>query len=304
MVIKIITKHFLLFLLMGKKWDCIAQFFISLPFINYAIRKKYIPVIDLSKTYLPLIQTEDRKENPWEYYYEQPVKQYTLEEVYQSRHVIIMADSVFKVKMPVWNKMFPTNESDLRHWNQIISSYVRLNSELERRVEAEQKKIFKKDNKILGVGIRAGLRAGSMRNESLYNNHPKRPSCEELMDIIEEKMQEWHCDCIFLSCDDREYLNKFIARFGDRACYIKRKLRHYFENDKPVPRDKLRVEFAGTTDEERMKEYIVEVYLLAQCHCLYSCKGGGATFAYFLNGGKYEKIEVYDKGMYTGLGNV
>lgn len=53
---------------------------------------------------------------------------------------------------------------------------------------------------------------------------------------------------------------------------------------------------------ERTEKYIVETYLLAQCQCLYSCIGGGAEFAFFLNGGKYDHVEVYDKGNYEGVG--
>lgn len=278
-----------------------------LPFIDYAVKKKYIPIIDFKRAYLPNLQDKDKIgiENPWEYYYEQPVKPYTLEEVYQSENVIIKVDEAYGFRKPDWNSMFPTDEKELKYWNRMIKSYIRLNSELENAVESEREKIFKANDKILGVGIRAGLRAGSMRNEALYNDHPKQPTCEELMDIAEGKMKEWNCDAMFLSCDDREYLNKFIARFGNRCCYTDRKRVHFFKNDSPVLEiAELNSEYVESTVLEKTKEYIVEVYLLAQCNCLYSCIGGGAEFAYFLNGGQYEHLEVYDKGLYGGLGEV
>lgn len=278
--------------------------FYILPFIAYAVRKKYIPVIDL-KAYLPLIQDEDRTgiENAWEYYYEQPEKQYTLEEVYQSRHVIIMVDGAFRIKMPRWNEMFPTDSKTLEYWHKVIASYIRLNDDLEKRVTAERQKICKPGQKVLGVGVRAGLRAGAMRNQALFNAHPKVPTCEEMMDLVENKMREWQCDSMFLAIDDREYFNKFIARFGNKCCYLKRRLRHYFENDRPVMNNEdAGVEYKGCSVRESTEEYIIETYLLAQCDSIYSCRGGGAAFSYFLNGGKYEHVEVYDKGMYEGLG--
>ncbi|MCM1251845.1 MAG: hypothetical protein NC321_03420 [Clostridium sp.] len=280
-----------------------STIFYMLDYINYAVKRKYIPVIDLSNSYLPMIQDANKvgKENPWEYYYEQPIKQYTLEEVYQSQNVIVLADYVFNVKKADWKHMFPADKKEYQYYSQLIRSYIKLNHELESRVKLEKKRIFTGNQRILGVGVRAGLRAGAMRNEKLYNNHPKQPSCEELMDIIEEKMKQWNCDALFLSCDDREYSNKFIARFGSCCYYINRKLNHFFENDKPVDIDKIGIEYAQTTVQEKTKEYVTEVYILAQCHCLYSCKGGGNTFAYFQNGGKYEHIEVYDKGYYSEL---
>lgn len=274
--------------------------------IDYAVKNNYIPIVDLKKNHLPLIQDEDKKglENAWEYYFEQPVKQYTLEEVYQSRHVITFIDyEVSGVKLQEWYEMIPAGEKDLKYWSRMIKSYIRLNSELKSRVEAEQKKIFK-NHKILGVGIRAELRAGAMRGGELFNDHPKQPTCEELMDIVEEKMKDWKCDALFISSDDREYLNKFISRFGDKCLYMDRKLTHHFKNGVPVTRKSdLLIEFADSTVKERTEEYVVETQLLAQCHSLYSCIGGGVAFAYFLNGGEYEHCEVYNEGLYAGLEN-
>lgn len=61
-------------------------------------------------------------------------------------------------------------------------------------------------------------------------------------------------------------------------------------------------ELKDITVRERNEEYIIETYLLAQCCSCYSCHGGGATFAYFLNGGLYEHAEFYNAGKYEGLG--
>lgn len=282
-----------------------SMIFYMLPFIEYAHKKKYIPMIDLQESNMPLIQDEDRfgLENPWEYYYEQPGKGYTMEEVYQSRNVIIMKDGAFRIKMPDWNSMFPTTDDELKRWNHIIKAYIRLNTELEERVAKERERIFKPGQKVMGVGIRAGLRAGMMRNVALYNGHPVQPTCEELIDIVADRVKEWKCDAIFLSCDDREYLDKFISYFGEICYYIERKLKHLFKDGDLVTDAAERlVELEGTTIRSRTEEYMTEVYILAECDCLYSGVGGGSEFSYFVNGGRYTHIEVYDKGLYQGLG--
>lgn len=282
-----------------------SMIFYMLPFIEYAHKKKYIPMIDLQESNMPLIQDEDRfgLENPWEYYYEQPGKGYTMEEVYQSRNVIIMKDGAFRIEMPDWNAMFPATDEELKRWHHMIRSYIRLNKELEERVEKERDRIFKPERKVMGVGIRAGLREGMLRNVALFNGHPIQPTCEELINIVAGKMKEWECDSLFISCDDREYLNKFISYFGEVCYYTERKLFHFFRDEQViVDAAERRIEVDGITTRKRGEEYALEVYLMAQCDCLYSCRGGGSEFAYFVNGGKYEHIEVYDKGLYTGLG--
>lgn len=290
-----------------------STIFYFLPYIDYAIRKNYIPIIDLKRAYLSSLQDEDKRgiENAWEYYYEQPIQKYTLEEVYQSRHVIMnevflnvnCAPLLYKVKEPEWTARFPADEQDLKYWHQIINSYIKLNKKLEERLEAEKEKIFKPGCKVLGIAVRAGLRAGAMRNEEIYNNHPKQPSCEELIDIVEKKMKEWECDYFFLSCDDREYLNQMVSYFGDKCCYFNRKRMRFFANGSPVlePHKRM-IEYEACSQREKNEEYIIEIYLLAQCNCLYSCKGGGSLFAHFVNGGRYEHIETWYNGVYAGLG--
>lgn len=274
-------------------------------YIDFAIKKGWIPVIDLRVLNMPMLQDEDKfgTENPWEYYYKQPVVDISLEEVYQSKCVLDAWYWRKKVKILKWVTMFPTDEKTLQYWNNIITSYIRLNDDLEERIALERDRIFKSDNKVLGVGVRAGLRAGAMRSEELYNGHPKQPTCEELMDIVEEKMRLWGCDCIFLSCDDREYFNKFLLRWGEKCYYVERERMRYFEDDEPILDEKKRlIEFENSTVREKNEKYIIETYLLAECNCCYSCHGGATTFAYFLNNGKYEHVEVYDGGLYEKLG--
>lgn len=276
-----------------------------LPFIEYALKKGYIPVIDLKKYYIPMMQDTQREglDNAWEYYYEQPIQKYSLDEVYESKHVILMVDEACRVRMPKWNTMFPTDEKTLKHWSSVINLYIRLNNKIQDRVNCEAKKIFSCGMKVLGVGIRAGYRAGMMRKEALYNGHPKVPDCEYFINIIEQKMKEWNCDCLFLACDDREYLNRIKAYYGEKCLFIERRLKHYFINDMPVDdTEELLAEYDGSSIKETTEEYIIETYLLAQCNSLYSCIGGGSEFAYFVNGGKYEHVEVYNEGVYLGVG--
>ncbi|MCM1251828.1 MAG: hypothetical protein NC321_03335 [Clostridium sp.] len=277
---------------------------IGLPYIDFAIKKGWIPVIDLREVRMPMLQDEDKFgiENPWEYYYKQPMDDVPVEEVYQSKCVRYAYYWGKKVKVLDWSIMFPPDEKTLKYWNNIITSYIRLNDALEDRIAVERNRIFGANRKVMGVGVRAGLGAGAMRNEKLYNGHPKQPTCEELMEIVEEKMKSWGYEYIFLSCDDREYFNKFVSRWGEKCCYVERSRLHFFENDEPVwENEKRNIEFENVTMREKNEEYIIETYLLAECNSGYLCRGGGTVFAYLLNNGKYEHVEIYDEGLYENL---
>lgn len=276
---------------------------IVLPYIDFAIKKGWVPVIDLRPVKMPLLQDDKFGiENPWEYYYKQPISDISLDEVHQSSRVIDAWYWRKKVKLPDWTDMCPTDGKTLKYWNKLITSYIRLNDDIQKRIGIESSKIFRSGQKVLGVGIRAGLRYGAVKNEGHYNGHSKVPTCEELIDIVESKMRTWKCDHIFVSCDDREYLDKFRARWGEKCYFFNRRLFHFFKDDMPVQGEKVYDEMKDITIRERNEEYIIETYLLAQCHCCYSCHGDGATFAYFLNGGQYEHAEFYNAGKYEGLG--
>lgn len=275
--------------------------FYILPYIRYALKKHYIPVIDLKNTYLPLLQDGDKKgyENAWEYYYEQPIEGYSLDDVFQSKQVIYMTEDRERIVPYVhWDSMFPTSNKQLHYWHTIINCYLRLNKTLESKINDCMNNIFPHNARIMGVSIRAGFYAGMLLEDSLFKGHPKATNCEEYIEITEAKMKEWNCSYIFLAVDDREYLEKFKDYFKDRCLYVERELIHYFENDVPVtdPRRRL-MEFEDVSIYKRNEDYIIETYLLAKCTSLYSCISGQGKLAYFVNGGRYAKLQVYDEGI-------
>ena len=276
-----------------------------LPFLKIGEKKGYIPIVDYKNTvYLPMIQDVERygKENPWEYYFEQPGGNYTLDEVYKSAKIEVGNQNKYGFQVVIWNDMMPMPMKDLNYWSRIANKYIRPTAEICKRIEDEKKKLFPKDGKIMGVSIRAAYRWSAMLKNDIIKDHPKVASCEYYMEMIQKKMHEWGYDLFLLACEDREYVTKMEKRFGEKCCHMDRRYRHMFENDVPVSLDYMeeivRKEFKGISVTETTIEYIVETYLLASCDSLYSTIGGGAQFAYIVNGGKYKNLEVYNEGLY------
>lgn len=299
------NKKFIILKSYSKNWGIYSTVLLLLPFMERARQRNYIPIVDFSKQKLPLLQDEkrSRRENAWEYYYKQPEEETSLIEVYQSKNVRIVER--YCLNAPIWAKSMPASEEELKRWNGVIKRNIHLSDELAKKVEAEKERIFGDVNKVLGVGIRAGFRYGMLKNDPLFDKHPKCATCEEYIAVAEQKMDEWNCDAIFLAIDDREYWEKFVKHFGTKCRYVDRKLHHYFNNDHAVESlEELYIEYGGRRIGTRKKneEYVVETHILASCHALYAGVGSATVFAYFLNGGKYENIEVYNEGVYKGLG--
>lgn len=273
---------------------------IALPIMQYAIKRGFIPVIDYQNTFSDAIQDIENKglENAWEYYYEQPAR-VSLEEVYQSKRVIHYSREAYYVKKPRWFSTLPISDQELQYWHKFVMENIRLQRSIEERIEQEAAKIFVGKKKILGVGVRAGFLSLYLSKSPKIEGHPIVPTCEEMIKIVEAKMKEWGYEYIYLHADDREYQQKFVNYFGDKCLFMERHLKHWFSNDMPLMTpEEIHCEYKGISVREETEEYMIGVYLLSMCDSLYCSQGGGTYFAYLLNGGRYEHVEIYDEGRF------
>lgn len=272
-----------------------------IPQIEYAFRMKYVPIIDCRETYLPMLQDKENegKENAWEYYFEQPGGDYSLDEVYQSKHVIYVRKRAWGIKRSLSYNDFPLPDQELDYWSGIFNKCLKLNAVLKERIENEKNR-FPKDGKIMGVSIRAEYRWGGLLKQALYYQHPRVPDCETFIKKIMRKMEECGYESIFLTCDDREYSDRIAEHFEDKCIRVDRPLMHFFEHDMPITLwEDITVEFNGYSTQKKTEDYIVETYLLARCDSMYTCIGTGAQFAYVINGGRFKFVEVSDDGLWT-----
>lgn len=271
---------------------------LNLPYIECIRRKGYYPIMDFQNYYNSMIQDEDKKgvENAWTYYYKQ-MDGFKIEEVYQSKNVILEWNRLKRVRIPNWNEKIPLSDREMKRWSKVLVDNLYLTDTIEQRVNNFKEKIFQ-DRKVLGVGIRAGYRALMLRKHPVIEGHPQVPDCEEMIHIVENKMKEWNYHYIFVSCDDREYFDKFRAHFKDRCLFMERALLHYFDNDYAnIEWKDIGKELNTVSIRMQQEQYVEEIHLLAQCDSLYCCKGGGYQFAYILNGGKYKYFEAYNEGL-------
>ena len=287
-----------------KKHGLFSMILYLLPCIIYGVEKGYIPVVDLKNSYMPMLQDPENegKENAWEYYFEQPFSPYAIDDVYQSRHVVLKIDEFCAVKQPDWRAIFPADNETLKYWSSMFHTYIRPQPALKKRIENIAQEMLN-NRKVMGISIRAGYRSGMMRKVELLNGHKRQPSCEEVIAIIEQKLKEWSYNEFFLACDDREYHDEIEKYFEKKCLSMKRRLKHYFVNGRPFENEEeLKCEYKGSSIRETTEEYITETYLLSLCDSLYSTGGGGSEFAYFINGGRYKHVELYDDGVYSGIG--
>ena len=141
------NKKFLILTGHDKNCGIYSTIFHLLPFMEWARKRNYIPIIDFTKSNLPWIQDEKkrRRENSWEYYYKQPSEEISVAEVYQSKNVRVLEKYYVMKTAPRWNDIMPSSEEELKRWAGIIERNIHLSDGLAERVKIEKRKIFKRD---------------------------------------------------------------------------------------------------------------------------------------------------------------
>ena len=285
-------------------WGLATTVSIVLNNIKYAVERGWIPIVDFKRCYLPGIQNEENKgrENAWEYYFEQPVTGYSLEDVYQSKNVILAPDKGQPYGSMDWKRMKDLSDDMYTKYFELTKKYIRIKPEILKMAEETRQKLFDRaeGQKILGIGMRAGLYWGEVTNSQMYVSHPKGLSIEEYISLTHQYMQQFACSYIFVSCDDRYYMERMKQEFGERCIYMdNRSLPRYFDDDG----NPLSEEEGGLieTDEqsvsERSIDYLIETYLLASCDSLFRVQGGGSVLACLLNNRRYEHCYMIDRGI-------
>lgn len=283
----------------------ISTLFAILPNMIEARRYGYVPVVDLRMNSRNQIMLQEpdlaKKENAWEYYFTQPDKNITLEEVRQSRYVENQIKQSCNYNYYIGDvspKSISKFKVDSLKWG--IHQNIHLQPQIKKRVINEKHKIFLQTNKVLGIGIRAAYRYGVIINHSLFNGHPIVASCADWIKNIEKMLSKWNYEYFFLAIDDREYLEEIKKYFGKHCIYLDRPRIRYFKSamqDIPVGKsDDTQIEFKGISVRNRNEDYLVELYLLAQCDSLYSSRGTGHNLAWLLNNGRYTNVEFADLG--------
>lgn len=284
-------------------WGIATTCFMVLNNIQYAVERGWIPVVDYQNYFLTGIQDEkDRgKENAWEYYFEQPDKRYSLGEVYQSKNVILGP-----VRGQPYGSLSRNDIKDIlddryRELYCYTAKYLRIQPEILEKAEKIRQTLFGGvgSEKILGVGMRAGLYWGEATRSDSYARHPKGLNIDEYIELTQKYMKQFGCGYLFVSSDDRYYLERMKREFGERCLYMRgRTLAHFFDEEgQPITDEKEKaVELETQGERERTTDYLIEIYLMSVCDSLFRVQGGGSMLACLLNNKKYEHYYFADRG--------
>lgn len=261
-----------------------------LALLHFADRYGMKPVVRFSPGYCyaekhPVNGTE----NPFEYYFEQPVgisleQMRTYRRVFRSRK-----ENSYEVnRLCGADNGYQRSEAYLDEMARITAKYIRLNARIREKMERDVQTALG-GGRILGVHVR-----GTDFKQN-FNGHPVKVGVEEYLEAAAGVFREGKYECVFLATDDEEAVEKFQKRFQE-------KLRCYQDVVRSGGRDTVMHSEATRENHHYLLGYEVlrDMYTLAACDGLVaglSQVSFAARIQKKSRGEAYRQLVILDKGI-------
>lgn len=277
--------------------NLLTQYYYALQKLSYAVENKWIPVIDW-QNYGMMPHAENYAvngtTNSWEYYWSQP-SEYSLEEVYQSKNVILSTRNIGQygyipncAMQPPFSK-YATNLADkCPQYAQLIP----LNEITQQYVNEAYKKLFPEEKRVLGVVVRG---ASYGRVGTPNHSHPKQASMNELINSVKRYCEEWNMEYVFFVNEMEELVDVMKNEFGDKLIVLPRQRDHL---DRPADGITENPLYADGCRYQTNLDYVTEVALLSKCNALLGSMSSGARTALIWNDNNYEHVYMVEKGLW------
>lgn len=264
----------------------IGSFLITnLGYISYAIRKNYIPIVDM-QTYKN-IYNKNTDINSWDIFFQQPCN-YSLNDIKNAKNVIISPvypskfrpnDSMFYFKNKYWY---------LNYWKSVAKKYLKINDDIADDVECIWKSFSNNGSlKILGVKLR-----GTDYVELKPFGHPIQPTAEEIINKIEKINIKYHFDRILLSTEDKKIYDIFKNKYGEKLISYTKNYVTYDSNKGFINNS-----FSNEDVINGGLDYIKSILLLSKCNYLIASRNSGMV-ASMLFTNKIIYKYIFDLGEY------
>jgi hypothetical protein len=260
--------------------------------IVYAEKNGYIPVVDFQN-----YETQYHepgafgKKNAWEYFFEQPMG-YSLEDINKSKNIILsMKTSNPRVRILDYDINLSDSRELQKYYNDLFQRYIKPNKYTQDYINSDEKEIFARDRKILGILCR-----GTDYTHNKPAGHEIQPDPDDVIKKAEEVIRKCDCTHIYLATEDQDIYDIFEKKF--RTILLSngqtrfsgtelKNVQYLAEVQKKRERDKY---FLGL-------EYLSSINILSKCSCFIGGQTMGTFGVYALTNG-FEYAYVYNLGKY------
>lgn len=277
--------------------NLLTQYYYTLQKLSYAVENGYTPVVDW-KNYGRMPHSEDYPingtENAWEYYWKQP-SEYMLEEVYQSKNVILSTQNIGQygyIPDAAMAPPFMQYAQGLAEKCPQYASLAPLNEITSQYVQKFYDQLFPHGEKVLGVVVRG---ASYGQTGTPMHSHPKQAKISELIRSVRNYCQEWNINYIYFMNEMQELVDVMREAFGDYLIVLPRLRDHLTRPADGITQNPM---YAPGQRYQTNLDYLTEVALLSKCNSLVGSMSSGMRTAIIWNAECYEHVVVFEKGLW------
>lgn len=255
-----------------------------LSIIIWCLECGYKPVIDI----LPDSDYYTEKSNLWELYFYQPFRTELNNIDMTKTKICPIKEYAVKIKMCDAFDDFKT-----RIWHRFFENLIVAKKSTQQYFDKEYDEIIK-NKKVIGCVVR-----GTDYTKLKPKGHPKQPEIDELVDKLNEYLEKYSYDYIYLATEEKRIADAIKERFPGKVLENKRNYfdEKYFSNKNSDMVSK--VHFDRENDDYlKMLEYMSSINLVSKCDALVSGLCGGSEIAIYWNGLNYNEKFLFDKGLY------
>lgn len=264
-----------------------SHFIVYVYNVKKALDNGYIPIIDMQNNEnLYLKKEQIGRVNAWEYYFKQPCG-YNLKDIKNSRNVIWGSGFV--------NEMFPymdidyllKKKGDFEKYQEVTRKYFKLSDDAQNEVD----QFF--DKHLSGYRVLGVLCRGTDYVANKPSGHAVQPTVEQLFAKIDEVIEKYDCNKIFLGTEDYEMYQSFRTNYGEKV----------------ITNRKDFIKYSGETSigwimqqqksdvyREGM-DYLVTMSILAKCNYFVAGHTSGTVGVLLMTEG-VEYSYIFDLGLY------
>lgn len=269
----------------GENLGLFSHYLTNAANIAACLQNDLIPVVDMKNAVNAWNCGKAIQENPWEYYFEQPLK-VGLNDIDDSR-VIYQTDVVPVSWRPTDSMEFLTNEIAVNYWRKFTKEYMQYNKKTSELL-AERYQSTIQGYRTIGVLCR-GTDYVKLRPQE----HPIQPQIDKIIKDTQNLASLYHYEKIYLASEDAIVCEKFKGVFGDKLIIsAEDKIRDTSEQYLNSIYQKNNIDIYKHT-----LNYLASIYVLSKCNALIAGRTSGSIAAYILSDG-YEYSSFYNLGRY------
>lgn len=266
-----------------------AEFRKLLNALYFADSHGMLPVVEYSSQFSYAEKTGvDGIQNPFEYYYKQPVD-VSLEQMKKSKMVVNFRVENLKYaeKLKPENGYLLSDEYE-KTMAGVIKKYIRYNPKIQEKLDQDTKQLLS-SNKVLGVHVRG------TDFKKQYNRHPSFVTAQEYLEYTKEAFAKGKFEKVYLATDDTEAVELFQKEFENNLLLFG-----------DVMRSDGSISVMLSEDERPLHRYRLGYEVIRDMHTLASCDGliAGLSQVSICSrltkkswGQEYSFMKIIDKGI-------